>query len=1293
MKLLIADDDPTQILILEALAKSWGYEILAVDNGLKALEILRSTNAPGVAVMDWMLTGMDGIDVIRAVRNEHPPQGFAAPYLILLTSRDSQEDVVHGLNTGADDYLKKPVNPLELRARLDVGRRVQQLQQCLAQRVGELEAEVSQRIKAQAENLRLSTAIDQASDGIVIADVNGVIEYVNESFVRSTGYERERVIGCNPRLLKSSDHDTSFYEEIWKTISAGEIWRGEITDRRRDGTTYTEEMSITPTRDSRGQLAKFIAIKKDVTARKAVEADLAREQYYMRKLMDSVPDMIYFKDKSSRFVRINKAMAQRLGAADPTAPIGKTDRDYFSEEHAAEAYDDEQNIIATGQAIISKEEKETWPDGRITWVTSSKMPLQGPAGEIAGTFGISRDITQRKLAEDELRQSEQSFRFQSSLLHAIYDVSPEGILVVDGEGTILSHNRKFLEVWRLEAGDRSGIEDERLLGAVLNRVKNPAAFRQRVEYLYANRSIEDRCEIGLTDGRTLDRRSSALEGPNGEYLGRVWFFQDITEHKTAEAARAEESRLTVLRAEVGAALTGRTTMAAGLQQCAEALVRCTGVAFARIWSLETGGSVLTLEASAGIYTHINGGHARVPVGSLKIGRIAQSRSPHLTNDMRNDPDVADHEWAKREGLVSFVGYPLITRDEVVGVAAAFGRSPLPDATTLALRSISDQIAHFIDARRAETALQRSEEMARLLFNAVPDPAYVFDLDTLEFLEVNERALAHYGYSREEFLAMKVSDIRSAEAAERLKTYLRANPGPEYAGQSTHETKDGRTIDVEIKCHVIDYEGRRAGLTIAQDITERRKAEVDLRHAQKLEAVGRLASGITHEIDTPIQFVGDNLRFLADGFQDLHRLLKQYNDLVSSAVAEEAHCEALTAMREAVAAADLEYLLAEIPRALTQSLDGVGRVATIVKAMKDFAHPQQGQKAPANLNEALASTLVVARNELKYVANVETDFADLPAVECHLGDLNQVFLNMLINAAHAIGQVVNGTGRKGTIRVQTRQDGDWICIAISDTGCGIPEQIRGRIFDPFFTTKDVGRGTGQGLSISRSIVVDKHGGTLTFESEVGRGTTFHIGLPISRPVAESKIEILPPRIESSLQLRLVHTFDLDKLHPARGAGNDAHLGSRHAAEVGQEADAFLVGFAIYGRRREVELPRLAEAPGNGRPFRPRAHLYRETRHSTLALRLATPAATRVSTTSKAMASSSQSWLVPSAFWVATVRVYCCGVSHASRRKSTSRSSPAAKSPSFMCSIRVLVPYTSMPMRVRMRIPTMGSVTAA
>ncbi|MBE9486500.1 MAG: HAMP domain-containing histidine kinase, partial [Chloroflexi bacterium] len=199
-------------------------------------------------------------------------------------------------------------------------------------------------------------------------------------------------------------------------------------------------------------------------------------------------------------------------------------------------------------------------------------------------------------------------------------------------------------------------------------------------------------------------------------------------------------------------------------------------------------------------------------------------------------------------------------------------------------------------------------------------------------------------------------------------------------------------------------------------------------------------------------------------------------------------------------ADLSYLKEEIPAAVSQTLDGVQRVTKIVRAMKDFAHSDQGSKSMVAINEMLESTLTVARNELKYVADVETDFdPELPQIECHRDDLNQVFLNLLVNAAHAIVDVIGDSPEnKGTITVATSREGNNIAIRISDTGSGISKEIQHRIFDQFFTTKDVGKGSGQGLAIARAIITEKHQGELTFETEEGKGTTFIIRLPITTP---------------------------------------------------------------------------------------------------------------------------------------------------------------------------------------------------
>jgi signal transduction histidine kinase len=271
-------------------------------------------------------------------------------------------------------------------------------------------------------------------------------------------------------------------------------------------------------------------------------------------------------------------------------------------------------------------------------------------------------------------------------------------------------------------------------------------------------------------------------------------------------------------------------------------------------------------------------------------------------------------------------------------------------------------------------------------------------------------------------------------------------------------------------------------------------------AQKLEAVGRLAAGIAHEINTPIQFVGDNTRFLQDAFDELSTVLASYRmlrDAAASGAVDPALLAQLAAVEER---ADLAYLEREVPRALAQSLEGVERVASIVRAMKDFSHPGSLETVATDLNRAIESTIVVARNEWKYVANVVTDWdRDLPLVPCLVSELTQVILNMILNAVHAIADVVgDGGGGKGTITIGTRRAGEWVEVRISDTGTGIRDDVRQRIFDPFFTTKDVGKGTGQGLAIARAVVVEKHHGTITVESEWGRGTTFVIRLPLGAP---------------------------------------------------------------------------------------------------------------------------------------------------------------------------------------------------
>jgi PAS domain S-box-containing protein len=297
-----------------------------------------------------------------------------------------------------------------------------------------------------------------------------------------------------------------------------------------------------------------------------------------------------------------------------------------------------------------------------------------------------------------------------------------------------------------------------------------------------------------------------------------------------------------------------------------------------------------------------------------------------------------------------------------------------------------------------------------------------------------------------------------------------------------------------------------GLTIiGADITDRKKMESQLQQSHKMEAIGQLAAGIAHEINTPVQFVGDNTRFFQESFDDLFQIIKKQQEALEAAKSNSLNDELIQKTEDLIEEIDLEYLEDEIPVAIQHSLKGVERIAKIVQAMKIFAHPGMVAKEPVDINQEIEKTITITRNEWKYVAELKTDFDEsLPMVPCFRAEFNQVILNMIVNAAHAIAEI-NGKdqSRKGTIHIQTIHEGDQAKIYIGDTGAGIPEEIQHKIFDLFFTTKEPGKGTGQGLAISHSVIVEKHKGTLILDTEEGKGTTFIIGLPMEAEPAENE----------------------------------------------------------------------------------------------------------------------------------------------------------------------------------------------
>lgn len=433
----------------------------------------------------------------------------------------------------------------------------------------------------------------------------------------------------------------------------------------------------------------------------------------------------------------------------------------------------------------------------------------------------------------------------------------------------------------------------------------------------------------------------------------------------------------------------------------------------------------------------------------------------------------------------------------------------PQASTAALRAENARLREQLALR--DLALDGIQTTFEIADRTTPEPTIIY---------CNQSAAEMCGIPREQLIGMPISVISQHNVAVRSdlqNDHAALAAGQKVAYESEVKRSDGTTFWRGITVvPIFDADGllirsiatgaditakresarrqRELQDQLVAELKERERILSELQLSQKLESVGRLASGIAHEINTPIQYIGDCIHFLKSGFADTDQMLCGWQGLVA-ALPSGVDADLLRAeTAELCAKHELEFLRVEIPKAFQRMSDGVERVATIVRSMKEFAHPDSSEQGDADINHALLSTLNIASHVYKFVAQVQTEFADLPNVMCYMGALNQVFLNLIVNSAHAI-EDAGRTVETGVIAIDTHRDGAHIVIRIRDNGCGIPAENLTKLYDPFFTTKEVGRGTGQGLAIARSIVVDKHGGEMRVSSTVGVGTEFTLTLPI------------------------------------------------------------------------------------------------------------------------------------------------------------------------------------------------------
>ncbi|KHK03642.1 Signal transduction histidine kinase [Desulfovibrio sp. TomC] len=407
-----------------------------------------------------------------------------------------------------------------------------------------------------------------------------------------------------------------------------------------------------------------------------------------------------------------------------------------------------------------------------------------------------------------------------------------------------------------------------------------------------------------------------------------------------------------------------------------------------------------------------------------------------------------------------------------------------------------------DSKRVEKDLRSEQEVLRRILNGIRAGIFIIDPKTQLVEDVNATAEELCGRSRAELVGRPCGDIAWSDNEGRLLGTCSVLTERNIINEEMRLIRpDGRTVPVLKTVVTAPRRGELRLFEIVFDISERKTLERQLAVAQKLESLGELAAGIAHEINTPTQYIGDNLHFLSTAFAGFGQAFARIETVARRLAADSGDPAALEEIEAARREADVEFLLDEAPRALEQSVEGVGRVTAIVSAMKKFSHPGGEEKTAVDLNAAVENTVIVAKNEWKYASEVILELdRSLPPVFCLPGDFNQVILNILVNAAHAVAEKVKGTVEKGRITIRTEADGDFFKLSVADTGVGISDANRRKIFDPFFTTKEVGKGTGQGLAITHNIVVTKHGGTIDFDSVPGQGSTFTVRVPFGLEAA-------------------------------------------------------------------------------------------------------------------------------------------------------------------------------------------------
>ncbi len=910
-----------------------------------------------------------------------------------------------------------------------------------------LKEEISEHKKAKVELKKYEILISEITDLPYICDTQGNILFVNHMFEKLTGLRREDFMGKSFAPL-FDEKNLKIAMDVYARTLKGESPLYELYFK---DTGVLCEYKNHPLRDEAGNIIGVIGTARDITERKRMEEMLRKTNQTLRALILASPLAITVFDSHGN-VKMWNPSAERI--------FGQTEEEVTGEflpiipEGGQDEFRALLDRVLRGESFMGKEVVGKRRDSSPVDISISTAPLCDARGEVVGVVAIMADITERKRMIDALRQAKE---------YAENLIETANVMVV---GMDMNGN---IGVFNKAAEDITGYSKTEIIGKNYFDVLTPNSVFPYIRRDYKNwqmtgqlhKTYESPIITKYGKKRYISWQNTEVR-ELGKVVGSISFGNDITEHKRKKAL-VERLRLMSFVNDVGVAINEGNTIREILQQCAESVVHNLDAAFARIWTLNEKEHVLELQASAGMYTRIDGSHSRIPVGKFKIGIIAQERIPHMTNNFINDPHISDKDWAKREGITAFAGYPLIVKEHLVGVVGMFSRKPLTEFIQRALASAADLIALGIDRKCAEMALRVSENRYRRLVENLPQKIFHKDRNSV-YVSCNEIYARDLKIRPEEIFGKTDYDFYPEAIANKYRSDdKRIMESGKTEDVEEKYIKDGREFIVHtVKTPVKDEEGNIVGiLGIFWDITEKISMQMEAIRTRQLASLGEMAAGVAHEINNPITGIINYSQIIANKSINGSR----ENDL------------AKRIMKEGE------------------------RIAVIVRSLLSFARAddRKEKKSPVYIHEILSDTLTLTEAQIRkdgiiLKLNVPPE---LPKVIVNPHQIQQVFLNIVSNARYALNQKYREAHDNKILEIFGEKialdNCPYVRVIFYDHGIGIPADIMNKIMNPFFTTKPPGKGTGLGLSISHGIITE-HGGKLVIDSNEGEVTKVAVILP-------------------------------------------------------------------------------------------------------------------------------------------------------------------------------------------------------